>query len=145
MRHLFALTLMSILLFALASWNPARTSEDGIKFSTGSYNEVLKKARDEKKPIFIDIYATWCGPCKMLKRNTFKDKDVSAYFNEHFINASFDGEDGDGDMLAKKFAITGYPTLIFLDYNGNILKQATGYYPSDDFLALGKGVAETRK
>lgn len=67
-------------------------SEEGIQFFQGTWEQALQKSVIEKKPIFLDIYATWCGPCKMLMGLTFPDKKVGEYFNEHFINVEIDGE-----------------------------------------------------
>ena len=113
-------------------------SKDGIKFYEGSWESVLAKAKAEQKPIFLDIYASWCGPCKMLKKKSFSDKEVGTFFNTNFVNVSFDGETGDGGMLAAKYHISGYPTLIVLDKNGNLVSTHVGFLPPDELLILGK-------
>lgn len=41
----------------------------GIEFFHGTYEEVLQKARAEGKQIFVDVYTSWCGPCKMMAKN----------------------------------------------------------------------------
>src|SRR5436189_3874751 len=91
------------------------SSNDGIQFYEGSWSSALQKAKTENKPIFLDIYASWCGPCKMLKKKSFTDKQVGNFFNASYVNVSLDGEKGDGKILAEKFRITGYPSLIILD------------------------------
>jgi thiol:disulfide interchange protein len=58
----------------------------GIKFVDLSFEEALVQSKKQKKMIFIDAYASWCGPCKMLDRNTFPDRSVGTYFNDKFIN-----------------------------------------------------------
>jgi len=113
-------------------------SKDGIKFFEGTWDEALKKANAENKPIFLDIYASWCGPCKMLKRKTFSAKEVGDYFNASYVNLSFDGEVGEGVLLANKFHITGYPTLIILNKNGTLLSMQAGYISPDELLVYGK-------
>jgi len=57
----------------------------GINFFKGTYTEALAKAKEENKPVFLDVYAGWCGPCKKLKKTTFKDETVGEYFNKNFI------------------------------------------------------------
>ncbi len=110
----------------------------GIHFFEGTWKEAVAKAKKEKKAIFLDISASWCGPCKYLKRSTFPDGEVGAYFNKNFINIEVDGEVGEGIELAQRFKITGYPTLLFLDKTEKILLQTAGYRPPADLIAVGK-------
>src|SRR5579862_9845140 len=95
--------------------------DEGIQFFTGTWSDALKEAAKENKPVFLDIFATWCGPCKALKKNTFSDKDVAQYFNANFINVELDGEVGDGKALAQQYHIPGYPSLFIMDKNGKLL------------------------
>lgn len=87
----------------------------GIKFEEGTWAEAVAKAKTENKPIFVDLYATWCGPCKVMAKNVFTDKNVGDKFNASFVNYKIDAEKGEGLTLAKKYKITGYPTFIFVD------------------------------
>lgn len=113
-------------------------NDDGIKFQEDNWKQVLSKAKSEHKLIFLDIYASWCGPCKMLKRQTFTDKTAADYFNTTFVNASFDGEKGDGPMLAEKYKISAYPSLFILDENGNVVKSTVGFIPASELINFGK-------
>lgn len=114
----------------------------GIQFKKESWNDVLKQAKKENKLIFLDIYATWCGPCKRLKSNTFSNEEVGKLYNQKFINVALDGEKGEGLTLAQKYGVRSYPTLLFLDGNGNIVVRTGGYRNSDEFIELGKTVAK---
>lgn len=87
----------------------------GIKFEEGTWSEAVAKAKAANKPIFVDLYATWCGPCKLMAKNVFTDAAVGDKFNASFINVKVDAEKGEGITLAKKFTIKGYPTFIFVD------------------------------
>ena len=116
------------------------SAKTGIVFFNGTWKEVLQKAKAENKIIFLDIYATWCGPCKKLKNKTFSNSKVGAYFNEHFINVSIDGEIGEGITLAEKYKLTAYPTLFFIDGDANIKKGAVGYYNPAQILRLAKSL-----
>ena len=134
---LVALAAVTFIAYRVIS-GEAGDSKDGIKFYEGSWDSVLAKAKSEQKPIFLDIYASWCGPCKMLKKKSFSDKEVGTFFNANFVNVSFDGENGDGGMLAAKYHISGYPTLIILDKDGNLVSTHVGFLPPDELLILGK-------
>ncbi|MFT4155926.1 thioredoxin family protein [Parafilimonas sp.] len=103
----------------------------GIQFIEQDWDKALKTARDQNKLVFLDIYATWCGPCKMLKQYTFTDAKVGEFFNKNFVNVSVDGEKGVGPGLAEKYAIEGYPTLIVADTTGKPVLITAGYLPSD--------------
>ena len=113
-------------------------NKDGIKFHRGTWKEALAAAKKENKLIFLDIYATWCGPCKRLKSTTFSNSRVAKYFNEKFINVTLDGETGDGEILAEKYSITGYPSLFFINADGNVIAKGDGYMDADELLQLGR-------
>jgi len=115
-----------------------KDEEEGIQFFRGNWEAAKALAAKENKIIFLDIYASWCGPCKALKRNTFSDSEVGTFYNKHFINVALDGEAGEGSDLAQKYRIKGYPTLLFMDSNGQLIKKAAGYHNPKAFLSLGK-------
>jgi thioredoxin 1 len=69
---IIALLFMASIALAAANYKvPA--NKEGIHFFEGSWSEAVKKSKAENKPIFLDVYATLCGPCKLLKRITFSD------------------------------------------------------------------------
>ncbi|WP_374754993.1 thioredoxin family protein [Arsenicibacter rosenii] len=113
---------------------------EGIQFTETSWNNILKKAKAEKKVIFLDAYASWCGPCKMLQKNVFTRKEVGDYFNKSFINVKMDMEKGEGPMLSQRYPLEAYPTLLFIDGNGRVLKKVIGYQAPEQLLAIGKSV-----
>jgi len=114
------------------------SEEKGISFIEQDWSKALQQAKENKKLVFLDIYATWCGPCKMLKRNTFTDEAAGKFFNDNFINVSVDGEAGVGPQLAQKFNIIGYPTLIIADADGNVVLQTAGYVDADYLINFAK-------
>lgn len=113
-------------------------SQEGINFEKESFNNILAKAKKENKLIFLDAYTSWCGPCKMLEKNIFPQKKVGEYYNANFINARFDMEKGEGIDLAKKYGVYSYPTLIFLNSNGEVVHRTTGYIGEEEILQFGK-------
>jgi len=115
-----------------------KAADTGIKFTPGTWSQILKKAKAEKKIIFFDAYTTWCGPCKLLQKNVFTRTDVAEVFNKNFINVKFDMESGEGPDLARKYPLEGYPTLFFIDPDGNIVKQVIGYQNPETLIKIGK-------
>lgn len=146
MNKMFIIVAIVVILL-IVSFKPSAVNfnEDvagGIQFKKESWNDILKIAKRENKLIFLDIYATWCGPCKRLKSKTFSDVEVGKLYNQTFINVSLDGEKGEGLALARKYGVRGYPTLLFLDGNGTIIAQTGGYYNPEEFIELGKTVTK---
>jgi len=115
-----------------------KKNDKGIIFIENSWIEALHQAQVQSKYIFVDAYATWCGPCNLLKATTFKDKKVAAFYNEHFINLSMDMERGEGPDLANQWGITAYPTLIVFDSNGKPVFGTMGFMRAKDMLKFGQ-------
>ncbi|HPW89101.1 MAG TPA: thioredoxin fold domain-containing protein [Kaistella chaponensis] len=113
-------------------------SQDGINFQQITFKEILAKAKAEKKLIFIDAFAVWCGPCKLMEKNIFPLPSVKEYYNANFINARFDMEKGEGRELALKYGIRSYPTFLFLNGDGEVVMKNYGYMSEKDFLTIAK-------
>ncbi len=131
--------LLFFFFFLLAfSGNISAQQKKEINFNKGNYQEILAKAKANHKKIFVDAYATWCGPCKELQRTTFKDPKAANYFNKNFVNMSIDVEKGEGVKLTKKWGITGLPTLIILDENGKVIDSHVGYVDGNGLIEFAK-------
>lgn len=99
----------------------------GISFEQGSWATVKAKAAKEKKLIYLDIFTTWCGPCKMMARNYFPKKEAGDFYNKHFINYQLDAEKDEGLEVAKTYHVTGYPTNLFIEAaTGKIVYRTMG-------------------
>ncbi len=116
-----------------------------IQFEKGSWEEVLKKAQKENKPVFVDAYAVWCGPCQVMSRNTFTNDTVADFYNEKFINVKMDMEKGEGIDLAKKWEIKAYPTLIYFTPEGELMHQTLGGRNAAEFVTLGEDALNPEK
>lgn len=127
-----------ILLVIIFSISFTLYAQEGIKFQNTTFKEILAKAKSEKKLIFLDAFASWCGPCKMMEKNIFPLKSVSDYYNANFINARFDMEKGEGREIAMKYAVRSYPTYLFLNGDGELVMKNYGYMGEQDFLTIAK-------
>jgi thioredoxin-related protein len=117
----------------------------GIQFEKTSWEEILKKASDENKVIFMDAYAVWCGPCKMMDKNVFSDPAVGEYFNKNFVNAKIDMEKGEGIALSQKYGVRAYPTFLFIDAEGELVHRAVGLHSIDDFINVASVALDQNK
>jgi len=114
-----------------------------------SFEDAISRSNADGKPVFIDVYATWCGPCKWMDKYTFHDSSVVAYVNSHFHAVKFDAETRDTiyyqdtayfaspipegktkspHYLAAKL-LNGnllYPTIVFITPNSTIVAPVPG-------------------
>ncbi len=113
-------------------------------------NEALAAQQEKPKKIFMDVYTKWCGPCKLLDKNTFSNKDVIDFVNENFYAVKFNAE-GTEEITYQDFTytnpnyqpgrkgrnathffadalrISGYPSLVFFKDNGDLIQSVPGY------------------
>lgn len=127
-----------IILFLFLVISTVLFSQDGIKFGKQSFAQTLEQAKKENKLIFLDAFASWCGPCKLLDKNVFPKKEVGDYFNANFLNLHIDMEKGEGIEIAKKYGIYSYPTLLFIDGDGKVVYKAAGYMSPQELISIAK-------
>lgn len=133
------LMLISVLLLISANC----FSQEEVKFAKGNYNDILALAKSENKIIMADFFTDWCVWCVELDKKVYHNSEAAAYMNEHQINWKTDAEKGEGIELAKKFNVNGYPSIIFIDANGNEIDRIVGYFPPKTFLKLVKDINES--
>jgi thiol-disulfide isomerase/thioredoxin len=126
-RLLFGATYVLFFILLTASLTVRAEQPTGITFFKGSWKAVLNEAQKQNKPIFIDIYTTWCGPCKQMARQAFPDAKVGEKFNANFISYQLDAERGEGAQIARKYTVTAYPTSLFVTPNGDLIHRVVGY------------------
>lgn len=115
-------------------------SAQGIEFEHTPWKEALDLAKQEGKPLFVDSYATWCGPCKRMAKKVFTKESVGKFFNENFINLKLDMEKEDGVTFGHKYPVSAYPTLYFLGGDGNVIIKERGAKSEEDLLNIGEMV-----
>jgi len=114
-----------------------QAQEKGIRFSDAGWPALLAEAKQSGKLIFMDAYATWCGPCKWMKANVFSDEKVGALYNRNFINAYIDMERGEGIALRKQYNIEAYPTALYINGDGEVVHKTVGQSSATDFIQQG--------
>lgn len=134
--------ILAIVLFSL--------SISAQKINWMSLEEAVKSQKITPKKIFIDAYTVWCGPCKLLDKNTFSNPDLIAYMNKNYYAVKFNAEGNETvtfkgtkytnpnfnpnsngrnsvHELASYFGVRAYPTLLFLDEEANFITPLSGY------------------
>lgn len=104
------------------------------------WKTAVKEAKDSGKLIFLDIYATWCGPCKYLENTIYPDVALGNYYNAHFINLKMDGETEFGRLKARQYALQAYPTMYYLNSSEEVLTQVVGVKQAPELTAFGEKV-----
>ncbi len=131
-------TFLSVVMIACCA-SALLAQQEGIQFTKQMpWSDALQQAKAEDKLIFVDAYAVWCGPCKMMDRNTFTDEAVGTFFNSNFINVKIDMEKGEGIELAQQYGVRAYPTFLFIDGDGKVAHRLVGYYEPAPFLEASR-------
>ena len=111
----------------------------GIEFFKGTFNEALTKASNEGKLVFVDFYATWCGPCKQVAEKVFPDEELGKYMNEKFVCLQIDVEkEGWQKEVAEKYNVTVLPTLVFFKLDSTVASRLAGAREKAELLNAAK-------
>lgn len=148
-----------LILVALLFVGTLASNAQEIKWMT--IDEALAAQVKKPKPIFMDVYTDWCGPCKMLDRNTFSDPSFAKYINENYYAVKFNAEGNSTvNYQGKKYSNPGfdpsrggrnavheftshlkvraYPSMFVLDSKGEVKNPIIGYYSAEQLLPLIK-------
>jgi thioredoxin-related protein len=125
-------------------------SSSGGKVKWMKFEEALIASQKEPRKIFVDIFADWCGWCKVLDRDTFSDSLVAKILNEQYYPVKLDAESkethslGDRKVTSAELATTlatskpgeriGLPTMVLLNETNNLLTRIQGAQ-KPDFMA----------
>jgi thiol-disulfide isomerase/thioredoxin len=123
---------IGLFLLPLLGW-----AQQGINFEHVSLEEALSQAQKENKLVFIDFYTDWCAPCKMMANGIFKETVVGDEYNKNYINIKVNAEK-EGVQAAKKYGVNAYPTLMFVNKDGDVMYKKVGTTDLDGVLRMSK-------
>lgn len=98
-------------------------------------DQALAQAKQWKKPLLVDFNATWCGPCQMMEKTTWKDAKV-AVASADFVMVKQDVDKF--KAVAEKFKIDSVPTMLFMGSDGKVKHQQVGGIDAEEMLKLMK-------
>ena len=139
------------ILFAIALISSSAAVAQSLEINWVTFEEALELQKKNPKKIMMDVYTNWCGPCKMLDKNTFHNKDVVEYVNKNFYAVKFNAEGNSVvnyqgaefkntgykeelknrrngvHQLSRHLGVRAYPTIVYFDEEGNVIQPISGY------------------
>lgn len=90
-----------------------------------AYQEAVRAAQRENKPLYIYFYTDSCGYCKMMDKEVLGDKEISNLLKRDFIYVRINAEKTTD--IAKLYGVKGFPSSWFLESTGARIVEAPGY------------------
>jgi thiol-disulfide isomerase/thioredoxin len=103
------------------------------------YEAALAQAKEENKPVLVDFYADWCGPCKMMDAQTFPDPRVIRE-TASFVAVKVDVDRN--ERVAYAYRIESIPRTVVLNVHGQVVGDRIGFLDADAYVAFLNDVRE---
>lgn len=100
-------------------------AQKGVPFMEGKFQEALSIAHEQKRILFVDVYTSWCMPCKWMNKQVFSTQEAADFFKD-FVCLKIDAEKGEGIDFAKKYDIHAYPTFLMFLPDGTLQHKFIG-------------------
>jgi len=130
-----------LLLFTILTTVPAQVEFIEVE-TRAEMIAAQKKASDQMQMLFVDVYATWCGPCKMMDSDVYTAPSVSEYMNTHYLSVRMDGESDYGRLYASEQELEGYPSMFIFSDEGERISKIVGFTPAEELVATLTSVRE---
>lgn len=137
--------LLGMLLFTAVA--ASVNAQEGQFIKAGTMDELFVQAKKENKMVFVDSYFVGCHPCKQMDDEVFVLPEVKKLMIDNFISTKIDFMTEDlGKKLQVKYAVTGFPTFLLLNGDGELVARFSGYKEADKFQNLLKeALAKSKK
>jgi thioredoxin-related protein len=139
MRPVFTLA------FLLLSSMLVRAQSGPIAFVNGSWADAQAMAKKEHKNIFLYAASPGCHWCKPMEKGVFTDSAVSQYYTATFVSYKINVDEGEGKVLATRYAVRAMPTYLYFNSEGKLLHMSSGYKPAVAFIQDGNDAFDPSK
>ena len=156
MKQLVIISILMIM-YMMQGYSQTDTTK-GINFLEHStWQQVQQTARAEHKYIFVDCYASWCGPCKMMDRDVYTNDTVAKFMSEHFISVKLQMDSTGHDSqeiqnwrsvshdFENRFKIKAYPSFLFFSPDGQICHRDLGARDAASFVNLASTAMDPKQ
>jgi thioredoxin-related protein len=122
--------------------------ERGIKFEGNlNWTQIKAKAKSENKHIFMDVFATWCGPCKEMDHKVYSSDQVGSYMNDKFVSVKVQTDQTKKDSEAikawykdakdiiKVYKIGVFPSFLYFSPEGKLVYKDGGAKSIEAFIS----------
>ncbi len=114
-----------------------------VRFEDDTLENLVAKADESKRLLFVDLYALWCSPCKMMERDVFSREDVGKFMERYFVSAKFNVDDKMGGAMLRQYNVHSIPTYLIFDGGGVVVGRMSGVMSPKDFMEALKGVYDS--
>ncbi len=104
---------------------------------------AIREASRLNRPIFLDLFAVWCTPCKKLEAETFSHPLIAPLL-DRFLVVKFDIDQPTGKSITQRYQIGRFPTTLILDPQGREVERIVGYYAARFFAPPLRATLEKR-
>ena len=117
---------------------PATCSHDVQFAECATLGHLFEYADHMHKPVFLYFTLPWVETCKKMDQYVFTQDELASYFNTHLINYKINvGGASPGPEIADRYGVTTFPTMLFVDGKGKVMRRHEGYATSAQLLEMG--------
>jgi thioredoxin 1 len=102
----------------------------------GDFDATLAEAKEKGKPVLLVFGATWCPPCKTMKRNVWPDEEVTKAVEQGFVPMYVDVDEEKHSQLSARYGVLGIPAVLVLNAQGEVLKKGNSMSCSETLAFL---------